>query len=463
ENHPTLPVNRATAERRLDNTIKKLQQDGLYRAYDDVFQDWLNEGIIEEVPVDEIEDYGHYLPHRHVIKENSTTRIRPVFDASSRERSGPSLNQCLETGPNFIELIPELLLRFRQRKFGVIADIRRAFLQISVSKQDRDVMRFLWKRQPGDKDYVVYRHCRVVFGVSSSPFLLGATIDLHLENVARDLPQEEVGLVRDLAKSFYVDNCITSLATIEEMKNFEDKATFYMSRGGFDLRGWEYAGETNPSREAPVLGLIWDKDKDVMKISSHSLQPKIPSETTKRKILAASQKVFDPIGMVCPVLLCPKLILQALWTTNKGWDELVDETTSVAFLKWLRDLENLREVKIPRWAFGECGDSLSLHLFVDASQVAYAAVIFARVVRCQGIEVRFVQAKSRLAPLGKPTVPRLELMGVAIGARLLHTTIKTLNRPELRVYCWTDSSTVLAWIKRENQWASFVWRRVQEI
>ncbi|XP_077257597.1 uncharacterized protein LOC143894832 isoform X2 [Temnothorax americanus] len=135
ENHPTLPMNRATAERRLESTSKKLKQDGLYQAYDDVFQDWLNNGIIEELSSNEAKDYGHYLPHRHVVKENSTTRIRSVFDASSRERGGPSLNQCLETGPNFIELIPELLLRFRLQNLGVIADIRKAFLQISVSNK----------------------------------------------------------------------------------------------------------------------------------------------------------------------------------------------------------------------------------------------------------------------------------------------------------------------------------------
>ncbi|XP_071637467.1 uncharacterized protein [Temnothorax longispinosus] len=219
----------------------------------------------------------------------------------------------------------------------------------------------------------------------------------------------------------------------------------------------------NPSTETPVLGLVWDKGEDTLKISGHCLQPRIPEVVTKRKILAATQKVFDPIGIVCPVLLCPKLILQALWTKKTNWDETVDEETGAAFVKWLRDLEFLREVRIPRWAFGGTNDFLSLHLFVDASQAAYVAVIFVRVVCSQGIKVHLVQAKSRLAPLGKPTIPRLELMGAVIGARLLCSTIKYLNRPEVKVYCWTDSSTVLAWIKRESQWATFVWRRVQEI
>ncbi|GBM89657.1 hypothetical protein AVEN_180349-1 [Araneus ventricosus] len=102
-------------------------------------QEWLDEGIIEEVPPNEVALYGNYLPHRPVIKESSsTTPIRPVFDASAKLQGHPSLNQCLQCWSNLIELIPDILARFRVKKFGATADIRKAFLQISVSKEDRD-------------------------------------------------------------------------------------------------------------------------------------------------------------------------------------------------------------------------------------------------------------------------------------------------------------------------------------
>ena len=81
-------------------------------------------------------DGGHYLPHRPVVKEGGTTRVRPVFDASAKERGQPSLNQCLEKGMNQIEIIPTLLLRFRLHRIGIIADIRKAFLQISLCQED---------------------------------------------------------------------------------------------------------------------------------------------------------------------------------------------------------------------------------------------------------------------------------------------------------------------------------------
>ncbi|XP_018394550.1 PREDICTED: uncharacterized protein LOC108773288 [Cyphomyrmex costatus] len=114
QTHPEINDNRDLAHKRLITTTKKLKSEGLFYEYNAVFDEWMAEGIIEEVPAEEAHNWGHYLPHRHVVKEKSTTRIRPVFDASAKDKSFPSLNQCLEKGPNFIELIVSLLLRFRK-------------------------------------------------------------------------------------------------------------------------------------------------------------------------------------------------------------------------------------------------------------------------------------------------------------------------------------------------------------
>lgn len=120
-----------------------MEAENYLQRYDEVFREWLEEGIIEPVPAEELNIIGHYLPHRHVVKEESTTKIRPVFDASAREKNSPSLNICLETGPNLIELVPKVLMNFRRGAIGVVADIRKAFLQISVARKDRNFLRFL--------------------------------------------------------------------------------------------------------------------------------------------------------------------------------------------------------------------------------------------------------------------------------------------------------------------------------
>lgn len=144
EDYLPLNDNEDAAKRRLDSVTRKLRTQHLYENYQKVFDQWLSESVIEKVPDEEKMKGGYYLPHRHVVKENSTTRIRPVFDASAVGKNGSSLNHCLETGPNLIEQIPNILLRFRQHKIGLVSDIRRAFLQIGISSEDRDVLRFLW-------------------------------------------------------------------------------------------------------------------------------------------------------------------------------------------------------------------------------------------------------------------------------------------------------------------------------
>ncbi|GFY76726.1 integrase catalytic domain-containing protein [Trichonephila inaurata madagascariensis] len=168
-------------ENRLQSSKRKLIATGKFEEYQDVLDLWLSEKIIEEVN-DNKENFVHYLPHLHVIKENSTNKIRPVFDASARTKGSPSLNDCLEKGPNFIEVIPTILNHFRKYKIGVISDIEKAFLQIGVREQDRDFLRFMWYDRENRDHIKIYRHHRVVFGVTSRPFLLGATLNHHLDN-----------------------------------------------------------------------------------------------------------------------------------------------------------------------------------------------------------------------------------------------------------------------------------------
>uniref|UniRef100_A0A5S6PZN5 CCHC-type domain-containing protein n=1 Tax=Trichuris muris TaxID=70415 RepID=A0A5S6PZN5_TRIMR len=117
-----LPDNFQPAQRRLIAITKRLRSDGLFSSYNEVFDEWEREGIMEEVRTLPTAGQCHYLPHRPVIKENSrTTKIRPVFDASAKQGNEPSLNDCLETGPNMMQLLPNVMLHFRKGKIGVVS------------------------------------------------------------------------------------------------------------------------------------------------------------------------------------------------------------------------------------------------------------------------------------------------------------------------------------------------------
>ncbi|KAJ8976806.1 hypothetical protein NQ317_018465 [Molorchus minor] len=251
--------------------------------------------------------------------------FRNLFYASAHEKNAPSLNYCLEKGLNLIELIPSVLLRFRKKRIGITSDISKAFLQISVTEVDRDFFRFLWVDKNGNE--VIYRHRQVVFGVTCSPFLLGATIEHHLLNNLEKCSEDQTSsqIITQLNKSFYVDNCVTSVNDKESLKHFIEEATAVMAKAKFDLRGWEFSYSTDDEKiHIPLLGLSWNLKDDFLSLNKESLkvtdvyQGKI---VTKRLILSIAQRIFDQIGFTCPTTLKPKLLLQHTWAEKLGWDE----------------------------------------------------------------------------------------------------------------------------------------------
>ncbi|XP_055936622.1 uncharacterized protein LOC129966232 [Argiope bruennichi] len=272
---PELESNKELATKRLMSTTKTLIRSGHLSEYDDVFNEWIREGIIEIVNKDK--NKGHYLPHHPVIKTgDTTTKIRPVFDASAKDSKG-----------NYI---------------------KKAFLQISLNPKDRDYFKFLWWKDFSRREELIpLRHCRVVFGASPSPFLLEATIAHHLENVSDGRKET----ARQLQKSFYVDNCIPSLETREEAAKFISEAKELMSTAKFDLRGWVTSAEIveeTKKRYIPILGLSWDTENDELSCNSAI---KISEENiTKRTLLSIAQRIYDPIGFTSPTALIPKIILQ---------------------------------------------------------------------------------------------------------------------------------------------------------
>ncbi|GFT21960.1 uncharacterized protein TNCV_2383381 [Trichonephila clavipes] len=142
-NSENLPSNKELTWKRHLRMMNKLRNGKFFEDYKSVFRQWENLNIIERVPEVELNNECHYLPHRPVIKlDSANTKIRPVFDASAREKGKPSLNDCLYKGVNLIELIPDILDRFRIYPVGIVADIEKAFLMLSVAPKDRDYLRF---------------------------------------------------------------------------------------------------------------------------------------------------------------------------------------------------------------------------------------------------------------------------------------------------------------------------------
>ena len=237
ESHPPLPSNYHLCLRRLNGLIKQLRQDPtLFKEYNAVIQEQVNKGIVEVVHRSEVEGDSttHYIPHHAVIRrDKDTTKLRIVYDASARS-DGPSLNDCLYAGPSFSQSIFDILLRFRLHPIGLIGDIEKAFLMVSVYPPDRDVLRFLWIDSISSTlpEIVVMRFNRVMFGVSSSPFLLNGTIKHHIGKYTASNPE----FVKRFLCSIYVDDVIFGAPGVVEAFELYHNSKSKLQEGGFNLR-----------------------------------------------------------------------------------------------------------------------------------------------------------------------------------------------------------------------------------
>ena len=379
-----------------------------------------------------------------------------------------SLNECLEKGQNMTPHIFEILLRFRSHLIGIIADIEKAFHQIVIDEGDRDFLRFLWFDNIADSKprIIQYRFTRLVFGLTPSPAILNSVIQTHLTRFLLSEPM----LSRQLAEGLYVDDFTSGAETVEEGFNIYKGTKQLMKKGGFNLRKWhsnsvdlqeridqlENANQSQPySTPVKILGISWDTKNDTFYFESKSVVSYMRSLTpTKRSILRLSAKIFDPLGILSPFVTSIKMLFQTLCKSKIGWD---DELEGFLLDKWVQlteDLTMLSQIKVPRcyYVANQSLRSQQLHGFSDASKDAYAAVIYLRSVYCKGeVDIRLVASKTRVAPLKEQTIPRLELLGATILARLMDTVSSSL-RFKAEHHYWTDSYTVLCWVKNEKHW-----------
>ncbi|XP_026063123.1 uncharacterized protein LOC113046525 [Carassius auratus] len=487
---PELPDNYRIARKRFEGLKRKLQSDVVMcHRYNEVVNDYLEQGIVEDAVEEESSPttVKYYMPHHAVLREDKvTTKLRVVFDASSHDTDSPSLNDCLLTGPNLNPDLLSILIKFRLHAIAFTADIKKAFLQISLAEKDRDAVRFLWldalPHEVRGEKLRVLRMTRVVFGVSPSPFLLAATVRKHLKKYEAQLPE----VVKIIKESLYVDDFISSASDVENAFSITANAKQIMSTASMDLCKWttncpelkekwkmmmnELAPETEtPGAVLKVLGLVWRTEKDDFVFDLTALLDAVAKrENTKRSVLKLSARIFDPIGFLTPFTVRVKCLFQEMWIRGLGWDEELPTDLAKEWQSWCSELPQIHHIVIPRW-YGikseHKHDAQQLHVFCDASEKAYSTVAYLLREADDGTKSTcLVASKSRVAPLKKMSLPRLELMGAVIGARLGNNLLKPLNMELQQVHLWTDSMIVLQWIRSPAyRWKQFVSNRVAEI
>ena len=399
--HPPLPDNEFVCQKRLKSMHGKLVKDEeVALKYDAVIKQYERERIVERVPDEERYNTSngvHYLPHRGVInEERETTKLRVVFDASCKVGKSPSLNNCLYPGPNLISKIFDILLRFRMNPIAMISDIKQAFNQVEIDPEHQDFLRFLWYENPLDSSspLIPYRFLRLVMALTSSPFILNATIRHHLQK----FEASDSVFVKEFLKDLYVDDVPSGSATLTEAKRFYEKSSSMLKSGGFHLRKWNsnskelqafFDEKESPelkgsSRLKKVLGVEWDLDSDeflfrfdeVINLAK-SLLP------TKRNVLKVAATFFDPLGFISPITARVKTIFQLLCKDKSDWDEDVSPDILTVWNTFLDDITRFGELRVKRFSYvNPCDPSevfSTLQGFCDSSETAYAAVLYLQV------------------------------------------------------------------------------------
>ena len=475
--HPALPTNYKVAKGRFNSLVRKLESNPEMLAnYHEIIQNQLNEGIVEKAPESLEGNIEHYIPHRAILRENAeTTKLRIVYDASAKaDESSPSLNECLETGPPLQRKIMNILLRTRFKPVFLAGDVKQAFLQIQIRKAERDALRFIWIDNLQSKGPMIYRFTRVLFGLSASPFLLGGTLEQHFAKFTTKYPD----CVRELREGIYVDDISLGAISVEETKQLKDNAVAIFKEGGFTLHKWhsnakelegefQHKDETSFAKESlgtkqtevKLLGVGWNKDEDTLVVTI----PQHEEISTKRTVLRTIAKVYDPLGIVSPILLTAKILFRDICDRKLSWDGNLPDDLLKRWQNWTRNLPT--EVKIPRSIPLRKSDitGIELHGFADASLNGCAAVIYAIVRQGSDVNQHILVAKSRLSKRDL-TIPRLELVSCHMLSNLLLNTAEALEG--LNIVCkqaWTDSTVCLYWILGGGAYKQFVTNRVRKI
>ena len=467
--NPDLPSNRNMCMAQLRTMLKRLNTMGELSQYNDIIQEQLKRNFIEVVP-NESDSRGivHYLYHIPVVRaSSSTSRLRIVYNASAKmNKSSPSLNDCLFTGDLF-----EILLNFRLHRVGLLADIEKAFLMVGLKPSDRDCTRFLWVKdihQPlSDENLVIFRFLVVLFGIVCSPFLLNATVKHHLTQYSN-------WVASDMQNKFYVDKLVTSVMDSDVAMDYYSVAKTIMNEAKMNLHEWKSndpqviaqipANDCVAGNDTKVLGLNWNTKEDVLSLKS-ILQPSVEilEAPTKRFVLHFISLVYDPLGLVTPIMYFAKILMQDIWKSKIAWNDKIPENTMITWKKLFTEILKISDLRIPRWCGATSFANLELHAFGDASKRAYACVVYMRWLEFGIWKTTFLCSKNKVGPVVELTLPRMELQATHLASEVVRAVRLKLEKKVMRLVLWTDSQIVLWWLSGEKPLKQYVNNRVKNI
>ena len=422
---------------------RRLQTDELLKVkYTETINSDLSKGYISILSSSHlaatINQQVWFVPHHPVLKPHKPDKVRRVCNAASKFR-GKSLNDMLLAGPDLLASLIGILARFRENRYALSAYVEEMFLQVEVKPEDRKFLRFLWSDE--NDQLVTYQYNRHIFGAKSSQ----TCANFALQRCATDNSENSDRASYIACHNFYMDDLLVSLLSREEAADVKAELIALLAKGGFKLTKWatNFDEDEVHDKALTILGLEWKNKTDTLKVC-RGLQFKPENYWTQRKVLSIVSSVFDPLGFLAPFVIRGRIILKAYGRQEDNNETHLSTRTSVISSQI---------------------ESNELHVFGDASEDAFCAVAYLVTENNQSErKVSFIIGKARVAPVKHHTIPKLELMAALTGNRLKDTIMKEHSIHFLKVFMWSDSTTVIQWIRSSNEkQPTFVANRAAEI
>ncbi|XP_045452660.1 uncharacterized protein LOC123661764 [Melitaea cinxia] len=458
------------AKSRLFNLEKRFRKNiSLKTQYIQFMKEYQSLGHLSEATV-ALPDPSYFLCHHAVFKTSSeSTKLRVVFDGSASSSSGFSINDLLMIGPNIQDSLFSILIRARTYKYLLTGDIEKMYRQIEVNPDDRNLQLILW-REDESLPIKTMQLNTVTYGTASASYLSTRCL-WQIGDECDD------SLIKNIIqKDFYVDDLITGSNDIEELNYIQNSIAQELNKGCFKLRKYKsnlcsifencnlnLQENFMLSEASSTLGLGWNPNNDMLNFPINI--PPSRNTITKRSIMSDAFKIFDPLGLLSPYIMQPKLMLQKLWKLKSDWDQPVPIDIENAWRDFSKDLLSISNFQIPRFVLIESPQIIDIHCFSDASLVGYGACVYTRVTSSNNrIEVKLLCSKSKVAPLKPVSIPRLELCAALLSSRLGKAVLNSVRFTPNSVTYWSDSSVVLGWLSSDStRLKTFVANRVGEI
>ena len=508
-----LPNNRETVLRMAISQEKKLKRSGMLEQYNDQIKKFIDRGIVVKLDKHEMADWKgpiNYISHHGVVKEDSVTTPLRVVTNSSLRNGTTSLNGCMFSGPNSLNSMYNIGIRFRCHEVGLTYDLTKAYNSLVTGPVEKHLRRLIWRFDP-DEDWTDYAFATMHYGDLPASNLLEIGRNLTAEEGAHIDPEAAQKIINDT----YVDDGVSGgpKDVVDRMRgeqlpdgSFSGTLRQIFDKGNLKLKTILVSGETNEEIKnligGKILGYNWDATTDIISIpfNIHLCnkkrgvwpQPPLTAETlnllqttplTKKVCLSITNGNFDFLGIACPFTIRFKLLMQEFYQSRsdnskeswnmlcpaaavQNWIDLISEAVKTESLCFPRTVRPTNAISNPLIAY-----------FTDGALPAFSSAVYVQwQVKCEhgydscdyDYEANLLTAKARVTPVTGLTIPRVEMNGKVLGSRHALSTVKALQteplmRPTSVVPMCDSKCTISAVDTSSRALKPFFHNRVSEI